>query len=156
MSVFLKVQRFLFHSLSTLFIIFILSGCNFSVSGKIVPIKTKHSYQEEFKFTPDSHVIIKLYLEKNSEENETITTYKIENIKEFPIHFSVPLSGASRSSDLRISATVISGTGDEAKIGDFKTETVTPVPSWGSVTVEVVGLESCNAPHAGGFCTSKE
>ena len=98
MSVFLKVQRFLFHSLSTLFIIFILSGCN----------------------------------------------------------FSVPLNGAFRSSDLRISATVISGTGDEAKIGDFITETLTPVPSWGFVTVEVVGLESCNAPYAGGFCTSKE
>lgn len=137
-----------------LLLIFSFLGCG--ISGKIVPIQTKHSYKGQFKFTEHSHVIIKLIVEESSENNPTVSTHRIKNIKAFPISYSVPAPSNVDIDKLKISANVISGKGDDEKIGDFVTETVTPVKRWFSTTIEVVGLESCDAPHAGGFCISKE
>ena len=87
-----------------------------------------------------------------------LNTHKIEGISEFPIDFSVPLPDGVDTDKLRISAKVISGKGDETKEGDFVTETITPVNVWSSTITKVVGLESCDALHSGGFCSqsSKE
>lgn len=139
-----------------LLLLFIFSFLGCGISGEIVPVWEKHSYKGQFKFTEHSHAIIELYLEESSDSNPTVSTHRIENIKKFPISYSVPSPSNVDMEKLRISAKVISGEGDEAKIGDFVTETVTPVNRWSSTTIEVVGLESCEAPHSGGFCTNEE
>ena len=59
-------------------------------------------------------------------------------------------------SKLHISATVFSGKGDETYVGDFVTETVTPVVRFGSTTVTVIGLENCDESYAVGFCSGRE
>ena len=135
-------------------LIFSFLGCG--ISGEIVPIWTDHSYKGQFKFTRYSHAIIELRLEELSENNPTISTHRIENIKKFPISYFIPSPSNADIDKLRISAKVISGGDDEPKVGDFITETVTPVKRWSSTTIEVVGLESCEAPHSGGFCSNKE
>ncbi len=128
-----------------------LLGCG--IRGEIVPIQTKHSYEGEFKFTEYSHAIITLYAEESSENNATVSTHRIDSVAEFPIYFSIPFPSGVDIDKLRISAKVISGKGDETQEGDFVTETVTSVNRWTSNRVEVVGIESCDAPNTGGFCS---
>ena len=138
-------------------VVLLLFTCNLlscKISGEIVPVWTEHSYKGKFEFTEHSHAIIKLFAEESSDHNPTISTHRIEHIKKFPVDFSIPFPSDVDIEKLKISATVISGTGDETKIGDFVTETVTSVDKWTSTKIEVVGLESCDAPHSGGFCSS--
>lgn len=131
-----------------------LLGCG--IRGEIVPVRTKHSYQGEFQFTKYSHAIIRLYVERSSESNDVISTHRIHPVTEFPIKFSVPFPSGVDAETLKISAKVLSGPDDEAKVGDFITETVTPVKRGSLTIIEVVGLESCNAPNKGGFCSDDE
>ena len=126
-------------------------GCN--ISGKIVPEWNAHSYKGQFEFTEYSHAIIKLYSEESANHSTILSTHRIDNIKEFPIYFSIPLPSETGTEKLRISAQVISGKNDKAIEGDFVTEEVTYVNRWFSTTVKVVGLESCDAPNKGGFCS---
>ena len=139
-----------------LLLLFVCSFLGCGISGEIVPVWTDHSYKGKFEFTEYSHAIIKLYLEESSDSNPTVSTHRIDHIKSFPIDYSIPFPSNVDIEKLRISAKVISGQGDETKLGDFVTETVTPVKRWSSTIVEVVGLESCEAPHAGGICGTNE
>ena len=142
------------HFCSLLLFVCSLLGCG--ISGKIVPIWTDHSYKGKFEFTEHSHAIIELYVEESADHSLTVGTHRIDPVTKFPIDFSIPLPRNANIEKLRISTQVISGEGDEAKEGDFITETVTPVKRWTSIKVEVVGLESCDAPHSGGFCSSNK
>ena len=153
---FLKVQ--IFYWILFLFIGVVLSACSVFgyVSGEIVTAQSQHSYKRDFKFTPDSHVIIRLYVEENSETNRTIKEHRIDSINKFPIRFSISLDSDVDFSKLRISAEVISGNGDETYVGDFISEEVTPAERFGSTTVTVFGLEHCDETYAGGFCSKKE
>ena len=135
-------------------LLFSFSSIGCGISGEIIPEWHDHSYQGQFKFTQDSHAIITLRSEETAHDSPIVSTHRIDNIKKFPIPFSIPFPDNTDTKKLRISAKVISGKGDEAIVGDFVTEEVTPVNRWSSTTIKVVGLESCKAPHKGGFCSS--
>ena len=128
-------------------------GCS-NISGEIVPEWHNHSYKGDFDFTEHSHAIITLHSEESADNSTIISTHRIDNIKEFPIPFSIPLPKDADTEKLKISAKVISQDSDDAIEGDFVTEEVTYVNRWSSTTVKVVGLESCDAPHKGGFCSN--
>lgn len=146
------------HGIFLLFTIVILSACGVFgvVSGEIAAVQSQHSYKGDFKFTSESHAIIRLYLEEDSETNRTIKEHKIDNITEFPIPFSISAGVGVDFSTLRISAEVISGGEGEAYVGDFISEEVTPVERFGATTVKVFGLEHCDEPYSGGFCSKRE
>ena len=124
------------------------------IYGEIVPIWTDHSYKGNFLFTEDSHVVIDLYSEEHSDSTSTIKSHTITNITKFPISYSIPFPENVDEKKLRISAKVLSGKEDTAKIGDFTTETVTPVQRGAPTTIQVVGRESCSAAHSGGYCNN--
>ena len=126
-------------------------GC--SISCEIVPEWHNQSYKGEFEFTEHSHAIITLRSEESAHDSTIISTHRIDNIKKFPIPFSIPLPNEVDTKKLKISAKVISRDSNDAIEGDFVTEVVTYVNRWSSTTVKVVGLESCDAPHKGGFCS---
>ncbi len=136
----------------------LLSACgnSRSISGTIVTERTQFSYQRDFNFTADSHAIIRIYSKNNSENSDTAIKKNINNIISFPIQFSIQIETPLDFSknDYFISAKVFSQAGDDTHVGDFTTETVTPIPRTGSVTVRVAGLESCDSPNSGGFCSS--
>ncbi|MDE0151995.1 MAG: hypothetical protein OXK80_05840 [Bdellovibrionales bacterium] len=146
------------HWVFLLFVIVNLSACGVFgvISGEIVAVQSQYSYKGDFKFTSESHAIIRLYLEEDSETNRTIKEHTIDNITEFPVPFSISVGGGVDFSTLRISAQVISGEGDETYVGDFISEEVTAVERFGSTTVKVFGLEHCDEPYSGGFCSKRE
>ena len=147
-----------------LFLLFPLLSCGkvasvFSneIHGQITPVWTEHSYQGQFQFLEHSHAIIELYVEEHSESNSNVSRYVINPITAFPIKYSIPYPNNVDVKNLKISAKVISGQGDDVKIGDFQTEEVTPVNPKGSATnIKVVGLESCSDAHTGGYCSKTE
>lgn len=150
----LKIKSLIMKKKIFFILLFSFSSIGCSISGKIVPEWHDHSYQGQFEFTQDSHAIITLRSEETAHDSPIVSTHRIDNIKEFPIPFSIPLPGSTDIEKLRISAKVISGKNDDTVEGDFVTEEVTPVNRWSSTIVKVVGLESCNAPNSGGFCSS--
>ncbi len=156
---FILKNFYILHLISFLCVLTTLSACNIlgsSVSGKIIPAQSQHSYKGDFKFTSESHAIIRLYVEEDSETTRTVKEHRVDNIKEFPIRFSISVDADVDFSKLLISAKVVNGPGDEAYVGDFTTEEVTPVERFGSTTVTVFGLEHCDEPYAGGFCSGRE
>lgn len=58
-------------------------------------------------------------------------------------------------SKLLLSVTVMNHPGNDTRVGDLTSEYRNEVTAAGeSLTVKVSGLEACDAPGAGGFCTS--
>jgi hypothetical protein len=54
-----------------------------------------------------------------------------------------------------LSVTVLNHPGNDTRVGDLTSEYRNEVSAAGeSLTVKVSGLEPCDAPGAGGFCTS--
>jgi len=81
-----------------------------------------------------------------------------KNISGLPFKFDINnFEDIANDSDKEysISVKVINGIEDKAHIGDLINEFQTIVSlSNSSVTVKVFGLEDCDTPNAGGFCSS--
>lgn len=131
------------------------------VKGELNHIQKEYTYPGEFKFQKDSKALVVLQHCENIMDADphckTIARQEIKNITQFPIEFELsgvnPEQCAEPGYVCSLSAQVLSD-GQSVQIGDLVSEyqidfRELPVTNF---AVEVTGLESCQAPYAGGYC----
>ena len=136
------------------------AGANLLVGGQISYVQDEpYTYQEAFRFTEDSHAVVKLYYSVSAlgdGDVELVAETTLEDITSFPLSYRLegdPKTVFAREGDYFLFVDVYSDVGNTARVGDLTNEMHTPVPNPGAeVAVEVTGLESCNSPDVGGVC----
>lgn len=135
------------------------------VSGQIVHQRgVKHTYDHDFNFTEESHVVVQLvhYLGQASQAS-IVKEIRFSHVKALPLAYAITEDSSTGSSqDLfaregtyAVQTRVHSQAGDEVKVGDLITETSNIVSApMRDMTVFVTGVEDCAAENAGGFCST--
>ena len=132
------------------------------VSGEIVHVRGPYTYEGDFVFTEDAHASVTLFYSSSAGGDapaEQLAKTTLDGITAFPLTYQIEGDPKlfSREGDYFLQASVLMSAGDEHYVGDLLNEVYTPVYAPGTrVQVEVTGLEHCDSPGAGGFCTTKE
>ncbi|WP_445384199.1 hypothetical protein ACT6NV_09315 [Robiginitalea sp. IMCC44478] len=140
------------------------------IEGKIIHNRTnEYSLNTEFVGRPDAHLIITIvYSEGMDGQTELVLEKDFESIAKLPFEFKIygnknEFMPESRNGKYLISAQLLNGSGKETYVGDlvseysyeifnpFETE---PQKLSEYIEIEVFGLEDCNDPNSGGYCTS--
>ncbi len=126
-------------------------------SGIIVREFTDTTYNEPVIFSDMSRATIRVFAVQGVDGPSTdLSSQHIEGSFELPLSFCVLGETTSlmfnSQGEYRISAK-LEQVKDAHTIGDLISETITVIePPMTDVRLTVSGLESCDAPHAGGFC----
>ncbi|MFT3771072.1 MAG: hypothetical protein QM820_37125 [Minicystis sp.] len=136
-----------------------LAGCGGTlVSGTIEREKNEHTFNDDIVFTADAHVVIELSRYEGEDAPTTPVTQVDLPFTGFPFAFEVPGDPGAAFADeakLFLQATIYNHAGTKLQVGDLVNESSIELEEAGtSVVVKAGGLESCDAPNAGGACTS--
>ena len=126
------------------------------VSGTLVREENAHTWNEPFIADAAAHVKIQL-LSFPAADGPAFPFVTLERpIVALPFGFELRSDGLF--SDVILSATVYNHAGNEVRVGDLTNEYLEEID--GIITtnreIRVSGLESCDAPNAGGFCVRNE
>ncbi|APR78805.1 Hypothetical protein A7982_04152 [Minicystis rosea] len=138
-----------------------LAGCGGAlVSGTIERQKNDHTFNDDVVFTGDAHVVIEL-ARYQGEDAPTAPVTEIDiPFTGFPFAFDVPGDPGeafANEAKLLLHAKVFNHAGTKLQVGDFINELSVEIEEAGtSVVVQAAGLEACDAPNAGGACTSEQ
>lgn len=130
-----------------------------SIKVTIVHNKSNpHSLNDSFIVTKDTHLIVTLsYAPFADGPSEKILSEDFTNIGGLPFTLEIAgeLEKLFNKRLYNISAIVYNHSGNEVAVGDLVSEIITEVQADSrNIEVQVFGMEDCNAPNAGGFCTS--
>jgi hypothetical protein len=130
---------------------------NSLVRGRVVRIDTPTSYSGAIALGSDSVAHISLY-SNPALGGDGASTLLVEQVRSPapPLPFEFELTGRypdESSGDQYYVQIEIKQHASAATVGDLLSENANIVkPSADNVVIEVQGLESCDAPNAGGFC----
>lgn len=126
------------------------------VEVELVQDKGKHTYNEASKVSPDAHVVITLRRYVGEDASAPLVTQVDVPFTGFP--FVHEVRGDSREvfasgRPLLVAASVLNHAGADAEVGDWISESSNKIDRAGQkLDVTVSGIESCDAPNAGGYC----
>lgn len=138
------------------------SSSDNSINVTLVHDKSKStSLNDDFVITDDTHIALRLHHQGGPDGPwENILVQDFSDIDELPFIFSIfgdlDKTFAKDSGYYLLSAKVYKHSGDEVYVGDLVSEIQTEVdPNDSNIEIKVFGMEDCDAPYRGGFCTSE-
>jgi len=129
-------------------------------SGTVSREFTPTTFNEPFIANEDSHVLIQL---STAFVDGPTTTLVEQDTPFIEIPFEFMICGdameieAMRQGDLFIAVEVFNQAGINARVGDLVSESANVIEGPSSeLEIIVSGLEDCDSPDAGGFCTTNQ
>ena len=140
------------------------SSSEASIKGILVHDQSNpHALNDDFVITEDTHISIELYYVADTEAaSETVLSQDFANIDALPFLFEITGNGDEIFTERHglgyyLHAEVFAHPGSDAVVGDLVSEIMTSIASSDTnVEIKVFGIEPCDAPNAGGFCTTRE
>ncbi|RKZ93270.1 MAG: hypothetical protein DRR19_01630 [Candidatus Parabeggiatoa sp. nov. 1] len=137
----------------------VVSDRSLLVSGHVEREFTDHTWNEEFVATDAAHVVIQVRRYEGEDVAAPLLAERDVPFKSLPFDFDVrvaPKDMPRNDEQLLISVNIYNHEGTEGAVGDLIDEYRNMVePRTEEVKIIVSGLESCDDPNAGGFCTGQ-
>ncbi|NUP09195.1 MAG: hypothetical protein HOW73_24355 [Polyangiaceae bacterium] len=129
---------------------------DFLVRGVGIREMTATTYNEEILPAPDAHAVVSLRRYEGEDASAPLVTEIDIPFTGFPVPFEIdgdPVAAFGDSDTLLLRIEIFNHAGTDATIGDLVSEHSNEIQSAGTeVEILVGGLESCDAPNAGGYC----
>lgn len=130
------------------------------VSGTVTREMQPTNWNEPFVPTAEAHVIMKLGDFINDGPTYTRAERDLPFVElpfEFAICADAEMVQAMQEGELIIDMEIFNHAGDDVRVGDLVSEYLNTIdgPAQG-VEIVVSGIEHCDDPNAGGFCTTNE
>ena len=135
-------------------ILFTLTSCIQKSSLSVISTDTSESCtMNNFKLSSESHMLIEVYFMEHSESTQVVYTERVDPLLSFPKKVNVKsFIPPDLTKEYYVNAKVFQKSGDTLRIGDFLSETATPVSH---ADIELTCLESCQSKNVGGFCSDR-
>ena len=129
------------------------------VSGTVHRELEDHTWNEAFEPTAEAHVVMRLYTYVVDGPSTTIATHDVP-FETLPFDFVIcgdPEAAFADGGGYDVEVNVYNHEGDEYRVADLIDEYHDEVdgPTEG-LEIVVTGLEHCDEPYAGGYCTTVE
>ncbi|MCX6117665.1 MAG: hypothetical protein NT027_09000 [Proteobacteria bacterium] len=134
-------------------------------TGEISRRKTEYTYNEEIHWSDQAHFQITVRCYKGEDVGAPITYVQTGNVKTIPFNYLIEDTESSvfpvqvdgmKCYHYLIAVQVFNHEGSAPFEGDLISESSNKVEGAGfRMDVSVSGLESCESPNAGGFCTNR-
>ena len=129
------------------------------VSGTVVREIGEHSWNEAFVAGPDAHMVVGLWAYYSDGPGTALGEMDVP-VSDVPVDFGVcadAVVAEEHGGEFVVQVAIYNHAGTQGRVGDLINEVTHPFEGpTQDMVVEVFGLEHCDDPNAGGFCTTLE